>query len=76
MTIANLARAIVSNAGVKLLALLVAIVIWFNAIGQQEDEQTFVVPLQFVALADTLTVTGRVPPDVQISKYDFEQVSA
>lgn len=67
MTITSLARAIVANAGVKLLALLVAIVIWFNAIGQQEDEQTFVVPLQFVGLADTLTVTGRVPADVQIA---------
>ena len=67
MTIARLAHAIVSNAGVKLLALLVAIVIWFNAIGQQEDEQTFVVPLQFVGLSDTLTVTGRVPTDVQIA---------
>ncbi len=67
MTITSLARAIVANAGVKLLALLVAVVIWFNAIGQQEDEQTFVVPLQFVGLADTLTVTGRVPADVQIA---------
>jgi len=56
--ITSIARALVANAGVKLLALLVAIVIWFNAIGQQEDEQTFVVPLQFVGLADTLTVTG------------------
>jgi YbbR domain-containing protein len=67
MTVASIARAIVANAGVKLLALLVAVVIWFNAIGQQEDERTFVVPLQFVGLADTLTVTGRVPTDVQIA---------
>jgi YbbR domain-containing protein len=67
MTVTKLARAMVANAGVKLLALLVAIVIWFNAIGQQEDEQTFVVPLQFTALADTLTVTGRVPAEVQIA---------
>jgi len=67
MTVTRLARAIVANAGVKLLALLVAVVIWFNAIGQQEDERTFVVPLQFVGLADTLTITGRVPGDVQIA---------
>ena len=67
MAVTRLARAIVANAGVKLLALLVAVVIWFNAIGQQEGERTFVVPLQFVGLADTLTITGRVPAEVQIA---------
>lgn len=67
MTVVSLARGIFSNIGVKLLALLVAVVIWFNAIGQQEDERLFVVPLQFASLADTLTVTGRVPREVQIA---------
>jgi YbbR domain-containing protein len=67
MTVVNLARGIVANLGVKLLALLVAMVIWFNAIGQQESERTYVVPLHFSALSDTLTVTGRVPEDVQIA---------
>jgi YbbR domain-containing protein len=67
MTVVSLARGIFSNIGVKLLALLVAVVIWFNAIGQQEDERLFVVPLQFASLADTLTVTGRVPHEVQIA---------
>jgi YbbR domain-containing protein len=67
MRIVNLARGIVANLGVKLLALLVAMVIWFNAIGQQENERTYLVPLHFSGLTDTLTVTGRVPTDVQIA---------
>jgi len=67
VTVVSLARGIFSNIGVKLLALLVAVVIWFSAIGQQEDERLFVVPLQFASLADTLMVTGRVPRDVQIA---------
>jgi YbbR domain-containing protein len=67
MAIANLARGFVANLGVKLLALLVAMVIWFNAIGQREDERSYLVPLSFSGLSDTLTVTGRVPSDVQIA---------
>ncbi len=67
MTVASVARGIFANIGVKLLALVVAVVIWFNAISQQEEERTLVVPLQFAGLADTLTVTGRVPTDVEIA---------
>ncbi len=61
MAAANFARGIIGNLGVKLLALLVAVAIWFNAIGQREDERTFQVPLMFVNVSDSLTVTGRVP---------------
>jgi YbbR domain-containing protein len=67
MTAASLARGIFANIGVKLLALVVAVVIWFNAIGQHEEERVFVVPLQLANIADTLTVTGRVPTEAQIA---------
>jgi len=67
MAFANIPRGIFSNIGVKLLALVVGIVIWFNAISQQEEERDFVVPLELANLADTLTVTGRVPPSVEIA---------
>ena len=60
-------RGIFANIGVKLLAFVVAVVIWFNAISQQEEERTLAVPLQLANLADTLTVTGRVPAEVQIA---------
>lgn len=66
MTAARLARGIFSNIGVKLFALVVAVVIWFNAINEQEGEQVVVVPLELPNLADTLTVTGRVPENVEI----------
>jgi YbbR domain-containing protein len=67
MTAASVARGIFANVGVKLLALVVAVVIWFNAIGQREEDRMFVVPLQLSNMSDTLTVTGRVPSEVQIA---------
>jgi YbbR domain-containing protein len=67
MTVASVARGIFANIGVKLLALVVAVVIWFNAIGQHEEERVFVVPLQLANVADTLTVTGRIPVEAQIA---------
>lgn len=66
MTVGNPARRIFSNVGVKLLALFVALAIWFNAIGQREVERNFIVPLEFVNVPDTLTVTGRIPTEVQL----------
>lgn len=67
MTVASLFRAVFENIGVKLLALVVAVVIWFSAIGQHEEERVFVVPLQLAHIADTLTVTGRVPTEAQVA---------
>jgi hypothetical protein len=66
MAVTNPLRGIFSNIGVKLLALFVALAIWFAAIGQREVGRTFVVPLEFINVPDTLTVTGRVPKDVQL----------
>ncbi len=66
MTGAKFAHGIIGNVGVKLLALLVAVAIWFNAIGQREDERTFQVPLMFVNVPDSLTVTGRVPEEAEL----------
>jgi YbbR domain-containing protein len=67
MTVASVGRGIFANMGVKLFALVVAVVIWFSAISEQEDERNFIVPLEMANLADTLTVTGRVPDNVEIS---------
>ncbi len=66
MTVGNPAHRIFSNVGVKLLALFVALAIWFNAIGQREVERNFIAPLEFVNVPDTLTVTGRIPAEVQL----------
>ncbi|UCG52533.1 MAG: hypothetical protein JSW58_03005 [Candidatus Latescibacterota bacterium] len=67
MTVTRFARGIVGNIGVKLIALIVAMVIWFSAIGQREVERTYVATLDFVNLPDSLTVTGRVPTEVELN---------
>ncbi len=67
MAVTRFARGITSNIGVKLIALVVAMVIWFNAIGQREIDRTYVASLEFVNVPDTLTVTGRIPSQVELS---------
>ncbi|MEJ2720660.1 MAG: CdaR family protein [bacterium] len=67
MSITRFLRGLTTNLGVKLIALVVAMVIWFNAIGQREIDRTYVASLEFVNVPDSLTVTGRVPNEVELS---------
>jgi YbbR domain-containing protein len=67
MAVTSFARGITTNVGVKLIALVVAMVIWFNASNQKEIDRTYVASLTFVNVPDTLTVTGRVPNEVELS---------
>jgi YbbR domain-containing protein len=60
-------RGLLDNLGVKLIAVVVALVIWFNASGQQSDKREFVASLGFVNLADSLTLTGRPPSQVRLA---------
>lgn len=55
------------NFGVKLIALVVALVIWFNASGQQQLSRVYSASLSFVNLPESLTVTGPVPDKVELS---------
>jgi YbbR domain-containing protein len=52
---------------VKLIALAVALVVWFNASSQQEGKRIYAAPIGFANLPDTLTITGNVPTEVQLS---------
>ena len=67
MKLTSVARGAIANIGVKLIALIVALVVWFNASGQQEVKRNYVASLSFVNLPDTLTMTGNVPEQVQIN---------
>jgi YbbR domain-containing protein len=60
-------RGLIDGIGVKLLALIVALMIWFNASGQQEVKRNYVASLRFVNLPDSLTLTGRIPPEAELS---------
>ncbi|UCH82773.1 MAG: hypothetical protein JSW50_09860 [Candidatus Latescibacterota bacterium] len=54
----------------KLIAVVVAMMIWFNAIGQIVTDKTFHAPLEFINVQDSLTITGRVPDKVQVNITD------
>lgn len=55
------------NLGVKLIAVIVAIFIWFNASGQQEVTRVRSIPVVVAGLPDSLTITGPMPTEVEIS---------
>jgi YbbR domain-containing protein len=63
----SFARGLVENFGVKLVALIVALMIWFNASGQQEVKRNYVATLRYVNLPDSLTLTGDIPQTAEIS---------
>ncbi len=67
MKLFSFARGLVENLGVKLVALVVAMMIWFNASGQQEVKRDYVATLRFVNLPDSLTLTGDVPQEAELS---------
>ena len=67
MKVLSSSRGLVENIGVKLIALVVAMMIWFNASGQQEQKKNIVASLQFVNVPDSLTITGQPPSEVQLS---------
>lgn len=55
------------NLGVKLIAFVVALVIWFNASGLQEVSRSRSIPLVIENLSDSLTITSRLPSQVEIN---------
>jgi YbbR domain-containing protein len=63
----NLKKMVTENLGVKLIAVVVAVFIWFNASGQQEVARVRTIPLVVENLSDSLTITGPVPSQVEIS---------
>lgn len=67
MKLISFTRGLIDNIGVKLIAVVVALVIWFNASGQQTDKRDYAATLSFVNLPDSVTLTGRVPDQVRLS---------
>jgi len=62
----NLKETLTKNIGVKLVALVVALFIWFNASGQQQMTRLRMVPLVIEHLADSLAITGAIPATVEV----------
>lgn len=63
----DLKKAVTDNIGVKIIALVVALVIWFNISSQEEMTRLFTLPVKLVNLPDTLTIKGTYPRQVEAS---------
>ena len=63
----SFARGLLDNIGVKLIAVVVAMIIWFNASGQQEVKRNYIASLNYVNIPDSLTIVGRFPTEVDLS---------
>jgi YbbR domain-containing protein len=62
----RLARAFTHNPGAKLLALIVAALVWFNASGQEQVVRTRAAPLVFEGLPDSLGVATPLPETAEV----------
>ena len=62
----NLRKSLTENLGVKVIAFVVAVFIWFNASGQQEMVRLRTVPLVIGNVPDSLTITGAITDKVEI----------
>ncbi len=60
------ARAITNNFGAKMLAVVVALLVWFNASGQEEVSRLRIVPLILEGLSDSLALAGPVPVSAEL----------
>jgi YbbR domain-containing protein len=67
MKMSSIKYAFTHNLGVKLIALVVALFIWFSASGQQQATRFFIVPLKLVGIPDSLTVVGSVPSEAEVT---------
>lgn len=63
----NIKKSLTENLGVKLIAFVVAVFIWFNASGQQEVVRVRTVPIVVENLPDSLTITSPLPSEAEIS---------
>jgi hypothetical protein len=62
----KIARAFTHNPGAKLLALVVAILVWFNASGQEQVVRTRTAPLVFEGLPDSLGIATPLPETAEV----------
>ena len=67
MNLSSIKYAFTHNLGVKLIALVVALFIWFSASGQQQATRFFIVPLKLVGIPDSLIVVGTVPVEAEVT---------
>ncbi|HEX6790720.1 MAG TPA: CdaR family protein [Candidatus Krumholzibacteria bacterium] len=62
----KIARAFTHNPGAKLLALVVALLVWFNASGQEQVVRIRTAPLVFEGLPDSLGIATPLPETAEV----------
>ena len=62
-----LGRVFRENLGIKLAAIALALLVYFHVRTEREDELTFRVPVVLKGLPDSLTWTGEIPRDVNVT---------
>ena len=62
----KIARAFTHNPGAKLLALVVALLVWFNASGQEQVVRLRTAPLVFEGLPDSLGIATPLPETAEV----------
>lgn len=63
----NLKKSLTENLGVKLIALVVSVFVWFYASGQKEVVWLKTIPIELRDVPDSLVVAGNVPSQGEIS---------
>ncbi|HET6350119.1 MAG TPA: CdaR family protein [Candidatus Krumholzibacteria bacterium] len=62
----KIARALTRNLGARLLALVVALLVWFNASGQEQVVRTRTAPLVLAGLPDSLAISTPLPTTADV----------
>jgi len=63
----GLKKSLTENLGAKIIAVVVALFIWFNASGQKEVIWLKMVPITLDNIPDSLIITGNIPQQAEIS---------
>jgi YbbR domain-containing protein len=63
----GLKKSLTENLGAKIIAVVVAMFIWFNASGQKEVIWLKMVPITLDNIPDSLVITGNIPRQAEIS---------
>ena len=67
MRFERLLRIISANVGAKIISIVFAIFLWLHVTAQQEDKQTFRVPLVLSGIPDSLTIIHDVPGFAEVT---------
>lgn len=60
-------RMLTANLGVKIVAVVFAVILWLHVTAQQEETQAFSVPLVLAGIPDSLTIIHDVPRSVNLT---------